>query len=542
MKQMMIALAALSIFSSCTQVAGWFGSNRDSTQINNADSLNSEMIRDESINEANAYSDLFLDSNAIEGFIQKENLSGEEASMMRNFYAVRNNQYAWFATDGPTEQARGLWSLYASETDTASKNVDRSLKEKMDTLLQRDSVVVTKTDSSFTQTELALTRQLIRYASSNTNGAINRNTFYYLVPVKKQDAMQLADSILYKQKDSAQYAGNRAYMMMKQQLAVYYNLAKNGGWDSLTVNQKLKKGSKSPAVATLKKRLSATNDYMSTDTSALFSDSLETAVKEFQSRNGLLANGIVNDSMIRILNVPVQERLQQIIVNMNRMLWMQPMNDSSRVHVNIPSQVLYVWDSSKKVIEMPVIVGKEGMGTVMFNGDINQVVFNPYWNVPPSIVKSEILPAMKTDPSYLKKHNMEIVKQDDSLPVIRQLPGKENSLGKVKFLFPNTFDIYLHDTPDKSLFAKKDRALSHGCIRVADAPALVQYLLRDQPEWSQDKIKKEMNSGKEQTVSIKNPEPVYITYYTAWVDENGHMNFRDDIYGHDKDARQKMFS
>lgn len=281
---------------------------------------------------------------------------------------------------------------------------------------------------------------------------------------------------------------------------------------------------------------------MSTDTSALFSDSLETAVKEFQSRNGLLANGIVNDSMIRILNVPVQERLQQIIVNMNRMLWMQPMNDSSRVHVNIPSQVLYVWDSSKKVIEMPVIVGKEGMGTVMFNGDINQVVFNPYWNVPPSIVKSEILPAMKTDPSYLKKHNMEIVKQDDSLPVIRQLPGKENSLGKVKFLFPNTFDIYLHDTPDKSLFAKKDRALSHGCIRVADAPALVQYLLRDQPEWSQDKIKKEMNSGKEQTVSIKNPEPVYITYYTAWVDENGHMNFRDDIYGHDKDARQKMFS
>jgi murein L,D-transpeptidase YcbB/YkuD len=155
-------------------------------------------------------------------------------------------------------------------------------------------------------------------------------------------------------------------------------------------------------------------------------------------------------------------------------------------------------------------------------------------------VKYEIAPAMKSDPGYLKKHNMEIVKQNDSLPEIRQLPGKDNALGKVKFLFPNTFDIYMHDSPDKTLFKKQDRALSHGCIRVADAAKMAEYLLRDQPEWNAQKINQAMNSGKEQSVSVKKSVPVYITYYTAWMDEKGKMNFRNDVYGHDKDAAQKM--
>jgi murein L,D-transpeptidase YcbB/YkuD len=149
---------------------------------------------------------------------------------------------------------------------------------------------------------------------------------------------------------------------------------------------------------------------------------------------------------------------------------------------------------------------------------------------------------MKADPNYLKKKNMEIVNKNDSIPTIRQLPGKENSLGKVKFLFPNTFDIYLHDTPDKSLFKKKDRALSHGCIRVADPAKLAEYLLRNQNEWTKEKINISMNSGKEESVSVKNKQPVYITYYTAWVDETGKLNFRKDIYGHDKKTIHKMFT
>jgi len=352
--------------------------------------------------------------------------------------------------------------------------------------------------------------------------------------------MQYADSILNKQKDSSLYSNNKSYSLLKQQLANYYDVAKNGGWTTINAGQ-LKKGMKSQAVIALKKRLQATKEYNTSDTSNVFNDSLETAVKSFQQRNGLKATGIVNDSMINVLNAPADQRVQQILVNMNRLLWMKPQTDSNSIQVNIPSLMLYAYEGNKKALEMPVIVGKEGNSTVMFTSDINQIVFNPTWHIPQSIVRDEIMPKMKSDPSYLKKKNIEIVKQNDSLPVLQQLPGKENPLGKVKFLFPNSDDIYLHDTPDKTLFAKKDRALSHGCIRVADAAKLAEYLLKNQSDWNAQKIQTAMKSDKQQSVDLKNPEPVAISYLTAWVDENGMMNFRNDIYGHDKEAMQKLF-
>ena len=135
-----------------------------------------------------------------------------------------------------------------------------------------------------------------------------------------------------------------------------------------------------------------------------------------------------------------------------------------------------------------------------------------------------------------------MVKQNDSLPVLRQLPGKNNPLGKVKFLFPNTHDIYLHDTPDKTAFAKQERTLSHGCIRVADAGKLAAWLLRDQSDWTTAKINSAMNGGKEQTVNLRAKQPVTITYLTAWIDERGQLNFRPDVYNHDKEAMEKMFA
>jgi murein L,D-transpeptidase YcbB/YkuD len=193
-------------------------------------------------------------------------------------------------------------------------------------------------------------------------------------------------------------------------------------------------------------------------------------------------------------------------------------------------------------MEMPIIAGKQGTSTVMFTDEISQLVFAPYWRLPQSIVRNEIMPKLQQDPNYLKKRNMEIVKQNDSLPEIRQLPGKDNALGKVKFLFPNSFDIYLHDTPDKSLFAQKNRALSHGCIRVADPLSLAQFILGDQGDWTKEKIMQAMNSDKEQTVAVKKKVPVQINYYTAWSDNNGRIHFRNDVYGHDQVTKQRMFS
>ena len=541
MKKIFWGIVILVVFNSCTQVAGWFGNNSDSTSGMHADSSSyAAYARDLSITEANAYSDLFLDSNAVESFIQKEKLNDSSATSLRNFYRVRNYQYAWFTSDGPTEQARGLWGLYASGKDSSSNDPANDIKDRMDTLLQHDSITVAKNDSSFVQTELALTQQLFQYASENPQH-ISKKSIYYLVPAKKMTAMEYADSILNKQKDSSFYAGNKGYNLLKQQLADYYSIAKNGGWGTLASTAKLKKGTKSPEVVIIKKRLQLSKDYKGTDTSNVFSDSLETAVKSFQQRNGLKPTGVINDSMINILNVPVEQRIQQLIVNMNRMLWIPQQIDSSRIEVSIPSQMLYVYADSGKAFEMPVIVGKEGTNTVMFNSEINQVVFNPTWHIPESIVRNEIMPKMKSDAAYLKKHNMEVVKQNDSIPVLRQLPGKDNPLGRVKFLFPNTHEIYLHDTPNKDLFAKKDRTMSHGCIRVADAAKLAQYLLRDQSDWTAQKINAAMNSGKEQTVDLKTKQPISITYLTAWVDENGMMNFRPDVYNHDKDAIEKMF-
>jgi murein L,D-transpeptidase YcbB/YkuD len=411
----------------------------------------------------------------------------------------------------------------------------------MDTVIQKDSLMIQSGDTAFVQTELRMTKEFFEFARKNGDGMINADNIYFVVPAKKMAPMELADSILHKQRDSAFYARHNEYMALKKGLALYYQAAKNGGWQPLPAAQRLARGTKSPAVVALKKRLSATGDYSAADTTNVFSDSLVAAIKDYQLRHGLLASGQVNDSLISALNVPAEERVQQILVNLNRVLWMQPLNDSSRIIVNIPSYTLYAYSDSGKAMEMPIIAGKQGTSTVMFTDEISQLVFAPYWRLPQSIVRNEIMPKLQQDPNYLKKRNMEIVKQNDSLPEIRQLPGKDNALGKVKFLFPNSFDIYLHDTPDKSLFAQKNRALSHGCIRVADPLSLAQFILGDQGDWTKEKIMQAMNSDKEQTVAVKKKVPVQINYYTAWSDNNGRIHFRNDVYGHDQVTKQRMF-
>jgi murein L,D-transpeptidase YcbB/YkuD len=542
MKKMMIGIVALGLLSSCTQVEGWFGSDTDST-----DSLKSERAykakfsRDESITKENAYSDLFLDSAALENYIRQKKMGGENANRMRDFYLVRNNQFAWFTSEGVTEQGRGLWSLYAAEDSSAKEKPVAAIKERMFSLMTNDSVAISQNDTSLVQTELALTAQYVKLASE-ANGVVTEENLYWLVPRKKMDAMQLADSLLNKQPDSSLWKNNEQYTALQSNLQLYYKAAKNGGWDSLSSGAVLRKGVRSPLVTSLKKRLAATGDYSATDTTSLYNDSLVTAIKAVQGQYGFAPTGQLTDSLIWELNVPAEERVQQILVNMNRALWVPALQDSTHIMVNIPSLQLYVYNDSGRVLQMPVIVGKEGTGTMAFSDEVTKIVFSPYWNIPQSIVQNEIQPAMKNDPNYLKKANMEIIKQNGNLTQIRQLPGKNNALGQVKFLFPNSYDIYLHDTPHKDLFAQPNRALSHGCIRVAKPDSLAYFILREQTEWTPEKIAAAMNSGKEQTVEVKNPVPVAITYYTAFADEKGKMNFRKDVYGYDKKTAAKMFT
>jgi murein L,D-transpeptidase YcbB/YkuD len=235
--------------------------------------------------------------------------------------------------------------------------------------------------------------------------------------------------------------------------------------------------------------------------------------------------------------------MEQLLINLDRMRWMPSQPNGTLIVVNIPAFELEVLENGKKAFTMNVVVGKEGHNTMQFTGTLNQVVFSPYWNVPPSIVTKEILPEIQKNSNYLQENEMEDQgdKDGDGIPEIRQLPGEKNSLGKVKFLFPNRFDIYLHDTPAKSLFSRDKRAFSHGCIRLSDAQKMAEYLLRNDPDWDVTKISEAMNSGKEKFVRLKNPAEVFITYYTAWVDEAGKLNFRGDVYARDQRMIARLF-
>ena len=504
--------------------------------------------RDESITRENAYSDLFTDSAAIERFIAREQVPDSMARRIRSFYNARNFQFAWFTSSGLTEQARGFWNLHDYHTTYNHDTVlhDKALQKKMDALTAAESLSISESDSSILRTEITMTEHFIQYMlQAYDDGYVKRKEMERFVPAKKQDAMYLADSLLTKKhKDNKYFEDvNQSYKLLKDQLGIYYNIAKSGGWPLIETSKKsFKKGTSAPEIALIKKRLQITGDMPGGDTSQVFTDTLELGVKRFQQRHGYTPDGVIDAALIKDMNVPVAKRIQQLLINMDRMRWMPNKPNGDLILVNIPEFVLHVMDGPKKVFDMNVVVGKEGHNTVIFTGDLNQVVFSPYWNVPPSIVKNEILPAMERNPNYLASQNMEVVSQEGDLPVIRQLPGPGNSLGKVKFLFPNSFNIYFHDTPAKSLFERDKRAYSHGCIRLAEPQKMAEYLLRNNPEWTPEKIRAAMNSGTEKYVKLEKPVPVFISYNTAWVDEQGLLNFREDIYKHDEELVKKMFT
>ncbi|HET6993803.1 MAG TPA: L,D-transpeptidase family protein, partial [Chitinophagaceae bacterium] len=503
--------------------------------------------RDESITRANSYSDLFLDTSAVEKFIDEKKIPDSLGNRIRSFYNTRNFQFAWFSSDGLTEQARGFWNLhdYVTTYDADSSLKDNVLQKKMDNLITEDNLSVNASDKSYINTELTLTSHFIQYILHNyEKGYIKRKEMERFIPRKKEDPMQLADSLINKKhKDDKYFEDVKAsYKSLKEELKHYYTIVKQGGWPQIgKIGKSLRKGAQAPEIVLVKKRLLASGDMAVGDSTDMFNDTLEVAVKNFQVRHGYKPTGIISDSLVKDMNVPALARLEQILMNMERMRWLAQEAKGNLIVVNIPEFMMHVFEGNKKAFDMIVVVGKEGHNTMMFNGDLNQVVFCPYWNVPPSIVKNEILPAIERNPGYLAKENMESTGNEGGLPVIRQKPGGKNALGKVKFLFPNSFNIYFHDTPSKSLFQKDKRAYSHGCIRLQEPVKLAEYVLRNQPEWTPEKIAEAMSKDEQKFVKVKDPIPVIITYYTAWVDDNGQLNFRDDIYGHDARLAGKMF-
>lgn len=542
-KTIITTVVFLAFLSSCNSNT----ESNSSSRKTNAEKEKKITKRDLGITKDNAYNNLFFDSMVLVKFIADNKLDDSISRRITSFYNARNYQFAWFTNNGLTEQARGFWNMHNYQTNYGNDSSlkDKVLQKKMDGYTEEeDGFTVSASDRNIQNTELKLTQHFIIYSLNNIeDGYIKRKEMERFIPRIKEDPLLLADSLLTKKhKDNKYYEDvNTSYKLLKQQLEKYVAIAKQGGWPVISVTAKqLKKGSPGSQIIALKRRLLITGD-MAADTTPVLNDALAGGIKNFQTRYGYTPTGVITDGLIKDMNVPVANRIKLLLVNMGRMQWMINEPKGKMIVVNIPEFILHVKDGAEKVFDMNVVVGKEGHNTMMFTGNLNQVVFSPYWNVPPSIVKSEILPAMERNPNYLATHNMEQTGGEDGLPVIRQLPGNDNALGKVKFLFPNSFNIYFHDTPAKALFDKDKRAYSHGCIRLSDPVKMANYLLQGDAQWSPESIDEAMNSGTEKYVKLKKPVPVLITYYTAWVDENGLLHFADDIYGHDKAVIEKMF-
>ncbi|HEV8506348.1 MAG TPA: L,D-transpeptidase family protein [Chitinophagaceae bacterium] len=498
--------------------------------------------RDTTISVTNSYNELFFDSSQLENFITREKIHDTMAMAMRNFYNQRNFQYAWFFSEGMADYAA---TFLNQQNDYMNYSGDSSihnivLQTTLDSL--SDTTFYNPPDSLRLKTEFLLTRQFFRYASRAYAGRrdINAMDLGWYIPRKKIDAIGLLDSLLTnKGKNLSQYEPlNRQYNLLKDYLLKYYEAEKNRVWQGITANKKTyKPGDTSVTISQIKKRLLLTGDLAINDTTVLFTDSLVAAIKRYQHRNGLAEDGVAGPSLFGQLNRPISDRIHQILINMERIRWVPAEPTTDYLLVNIPEFRLHVYENGKYKWNMKVVVGAVAHNTVIFNGSLKYIVFSPYWNVPPSIIKKEVVPGMRRNKNYLANHNME---WNDG--AVRQKPGPGNSLGLVKFLFPNSYNIYLHDTPSKSLFNESKRAFSHGCIRLAEPKKLAEYLLRNDPDWTERGITKAMNGGKEKYVTLKQTIPVFIGYFTAWVDRDGKLNFRDDIYGHDKEMAEHLFA
>jgi murein L,D-transpeptidase YcbB/YkuD len=286
----------------------------------------------------------------------------------------------------------------------------------------------------------------------------------------------------------------------------------------------------------------------------MFDERMEAEVKAFQATRGLEPDGVVGPATLEALNTTAEQRIRRIGVNLERWRWLPENLGDRYVLVNVADFKLEVIEQDRKVLEMKIIVGKSYRRSPVFSDRISYLVLNPRWHVPRNIAVKDKLPLIKKDPTYLAENRMKVFAgwgaetrelnpaQIDWSSVsaknfpyrFRQEPGPRNALGQIKFMFPNRFNVYLHDTPSRELFDKNVRNFSSGCIRIQKPLDLAEYLLRGDPSWSRDKIQEELAKKRERTIKLPTPVPVHLLYWTAFVDDNKVLQFRNDIYGRDE--------
>ena len=477
-----------------------------------------------------------FDSTQVQAFFEKYPDLKSCEDQVQTFYTKRKFAYAWFEDGRLIEQADNLSNR---TMDLKSDGVYKIIpyQAALDSLLYGLNTDTAKKKASVTL-ELMLTSQYFAFSGLTWEGmstSASDSSQWYL-PRKKIAYDQYLDSLLKSpaKKFSANEPVYRQYELLRSFLKKYRLLAASDEWKPIDPkNAMLKAGNTSAALKEIKIRLSRLEDFHGDTFNDSYDDDLVKAVKQFQYRNGLDTSGLLTKETIKAINIPLKLRIKQILVNMERSRWLPVSLKGDYLAVNIPEFKLHVYHSDSLLWSCNVVVGQAIHQTSIFYGEVRYVVFSPYWNIPQSIVRNEIVPGIKKDHDYIITHQMEITGYSEGLPIIRQKPGPMNSLGLVKFLFPNSYNIYLHDTPTKSLFGETSRAFSHGCIRVMEPVKLAGFLLKNNEVWNARKIDRAMNSGKEQYVTIQHKVPVFIAYFTAFTDRNGLLNFRKDIYNLD---------
>lgn len=510
-------------------------------------------------------------------------------SEFNRFYFTGDYQLAWLTFDEPREEADELLqAIDAADQEGLSPshyNLDkieillaelydinsrkerrkewrkkfksRKLKER---LKKEDSLLF----KQIVELDFLMTASYLTYASHLLSGKINPNeeAEWYSEPRQKDLSGHLHEALKNKRIQASLQELNPPhpqYNKLKEKFAYYNDIKRNGSWKDYKVTPNLRYQNFGRKIYLLKKRMATEGLLEEESLDSVYDEQLKNAVQLYQMLHGLKVTGNVDEETATELNKPVEDIIRKISYNMERMRWIHGPFGNHYILVNIPAFEMTVIKDQKTQLQMKAIVGEKVHKTPIFNDSLEYIVFSPEWMIPPSIVINELLPLIKrnryffTNTKYTLyeswEKDAEPIHYDsinwDSLTVdnfdfrIEEAPGNQNPLGKVKFIFPNLQSIYLHDTPDNHLFSRKDRDFSHGCIRLEKPENFAQYLLADRG-WDIDDVKEYMNRKESATVYLSEKVPVYIVYWTAWVDDRNYLNLRNDVYEHDKQHLEQL--
>ncbi|MGA8259316.1 MAG: L,D-transpeptidase family protein [Arenicellales bacterium] len=486
---------------------------------------------------------------------------------LQDLYARRIYEPLWFHDGKLLSAARAIPAFLASAQQDGLRPEDYGYTTLDHAIAAYDEGRLALAPADL---ELLLTDSVLSYASDMLRGRVRPDTSYpdwetaprdFDLTKYLQDALD-AGSMVSSLRNLAPHDPH--YHRLRKLLARYRQVERDGGFSIVPPGEVLKPGMRTGRVSALRLRLVQSGDWIGPQLPPdpeLFDAGLEAAVIRYQTRQGLEPDGIVGATTIESLGITAAQRILTIELNMERWRWLPQDLGDHYITVNIAAFQMQLVEQGETRLAMPVVVGKRYHATPVFTGLLTYLVFGPYWNVPQSIAVNEILPQLKRNPGYLEQESMEVFRGWDQPEVpldpssidwsgvttsnfpyrFRQKPGPQNALGQIKFMFPNKYNVYMHDTPAKALFSSASRDFSHGCIRLKEPMQLAQYLLRGQSGWDEQSVVEAARRATEQTVRLQQSWPVYVLYWTAWVGPEGGINFRKDVYGRDRLLAKSLY-